>query len=168
MSHILVAYASKRGSTEEVARAIAGQLRDDGHTVDVLPAAAAPGPVDYDGVVLGGSLYIGHWHPDALRYLRRNWQALAAGPLAVFALGPLELTAEKVADSRRQLDAALAKFPELTPDLVRVFGGVIDAEQLHYPFSRLMPAGDARDWAAIRAWTNEVEAVFERTEMLVG
>lgn len=161
MSHILVIYASKRGATEEVARVIAGQLHEDGHSVDLHSADVAPAPGGYDAVVVGGSLYIGRWHSDARRYLRRNAGALRTLPLAVFALGPLRLTAKDVADSRAQLDATLAKFPELTPDRVAVFGGAINPDALHFPFNH-MAAGDARDWPAIRAWADDLAAVFVR------
>jgi len=45
------------------------------------------------------------------------------------------------------------------PVSVTIFGGVVDPEQLGFPFSR-MPASDARDWGAIRAWADEVAAAL--------
>jgi menaquinone-dependent protoporphyrinogen oxidase len=41
MSRVLVAYATKHGATEEIAEAIAEELRQAGHTVDCEPAGAA-------------------------------------------------------------------------------------------------------------------------------
>src|SRR3954462_14122995 len=60
--HILVAYATKHGSTREVAEAVAGTREQRGVDVDVLPAASAGSLDGYDGVVLGGALYTGRWH----------------------------------------------------------------------------------------------------------
>jgi menaquinone-dependent protoporphyrinogen oxidase len=45
VSKILVAFATKNGSTEEVARAIAETLRDDGCVVDVRRARDVREPV---------------------------------------------------------------------------------------------------------------------------
>jgi len=62
-----------------------------------------------------------------------------------------------VAESRKQLDRALAETPELEPISVTIFGGALRPESWRFPFNRL-PAFDARDWDAIRAWAEEVAA----------
>lgn len=154
MTRTLIAYATKHGSTEEVARSIGDLLRDAGHHVDIRDAAVVTDVDKYDGVILGGSLYMGRWHADARAFLRRHRVALEERPLAVFALGPLTLEEEQVAGSRKQLDKALAHL-EVSPQLVTVFGGEVDPEKLHFPFNR-MPKSDARNWSEIAAWANEV------------
>src|SRR5207249_553420 len=83
---ILVAYASKKGSTAEVATFVAKRLRERGLVADVRRAAEVEDLAFYDVVVLGGSLYFGHWHDDARTFLSRFGTALAARPLAVFTL----------------------------------------------------------------------------------
>jgi menaquinone-dependent protoporphyrinogen oxidase len=158
MTRTLVAYATKHGSTEEVARSIGDLLRDAGHHVDIRDAAAVPDVDEYDGVILGGSLYMGRWHADARAFLRRHRATLEQRPLAVFALGPLTLGEEQVAGSRKQLDKALTQLG-VDPQLVTIFGGEVDPEKLHFPFNR-MPKTDARDWSEIAAWTNEVASQF--------
>jgi menaquinone-dependent protoporphyrinogen oxidase len=105
--------------------------------------------------VLGGALYMGRWHTDARRFLKRHREVLADLPVAVFALGPLALKERDVVGSRKQLDRALAKVPEVDPFSVAVFGGVVDPTKLRFPFSR-MPRSDARDWDAIAAWAGEI------------
>jgi menaquinone-dependent protoporphyrinogen oxidase len=162
MTRTLVAYGSKHGSTREVATAIAADLRAAGHDVDLLSAGAAAvaGPSGYDSVVLGGSLYLGRWHADACTFMRRHHEALVELRLAVFALGPRTLEAEAVADSRKQLEAALARL-DVEPELITIFGGVIEPATLHFPFNR-MSRSDARDWEAIDAWSQEVAAMIWR------
>ena len=81
---ILVAHASKKGSTEEVATFVGKRLRERGLVVDVRRAAEVEDLAFYDGVVLGGSLYFGRWHDDAASFLKRFRDALAERPLAVF------------------------------------------------------------------------------------
>jgi menaquinone-dependent protoporphyrinogen oxidase len=162
---VLVAYATKHGSTREVAQALAETLRDNGLQVDTRPAAEVDDVASYEGIVLGGSLYVGRWHPDALRFLERHLHALATLPVAVFAMGPRTAEEHDLADSLAQLERALAKVPAVEPFTVAVFGGVVDPTKLRFPFSR-MPASDARDWDAIRAW-GQVVAAFEARDPAV-
>jgi menaquinone-dependent protoporphyrinogen oxidase len=154
MTRTLVAYASKHGSTEEVARAIGAHLGDAGHHVDIRDAAIVTDVEPYDAVVLGGSLYMGRWHADARAFLRHWRAAVEERPLAVFALGSRTLDEHDVADSRRQLDNSLDHL-HIHPQLVTVFGGVVDPAKLRFPLNRVPPS-DARDWTAIAAWAGEV------------
>jgi menaquinone-dependent protoporphyrinogen oxidase len=154
-SHVLVSYATKHGSTTEVAEAVAGRLRESGHDVDVVAAADVRTLDGYGAVVLGGALYMGRLHQDAAGFLKRHREALEEMPLAVFAMGPKTMAAADVVASRKQLDHALAALPELTPVAVAIFGGVVDPSKLRFPFNR-MPASDVRDWTAIDAWSREV------------
>ncbi len=156
---LLVAYASKHGSTREVAGEVAARLRERGLAVELRPAGEVAGLDGYDGVVLGGALYMGRLHPDARRFLKRHRTALAALPLAVFAMGPRSLEEKEVAGSRSQLDHALEAVPELEPVSLSIFGGVLDPEQLSFPFNR-MQAVDARDWIAIHDWADMLAATL--------
>jgi menaquinone-dependent protoporphyrinogen oxidase len=161
---VLVAYATKKGSTREVAEAIATTLRAHEINVDVQPASEAQDVAHYAAVVLGGALYTGRWHRDARRFLARHRGVLAGLPLAVFALGPRTLEESEVAQSRAQLQRALDHYPELAPRTIAIFGGVIDPAKLSFPLNR-MPASDARDWNAIEAWTTELAARLVATRV---
>jgi menaquinone-dependent protoporphyrinogen oxidase len=156
---ILVAYATKHGSTREVADSVAATLQEQGLDVETLPAAQVDDLSHHDGVVLGGSLYMGRWHPDALDFLKRNRAALATQPVAVFALGPRTTEAKDIAGSRAQLAAALAKVAAVDPFAVAVFGGVLDPRKLRFPLNRIQ-AVDARDWEAIHAWARDLAETF--------
>jgi menaquinone-dependent protoporphyrinogen oxidase len=158
-THLLLAYATKHGSTQEVAESIAKTLAASGHEVDVRAAADVRDLGGFDGVILGGALYMGRWHRDAVGFLERHRHALATIPIAVFAIGPHTLADADVASARAQLDRALAKVADVTPSAVAIFGGVIDPTTLRFPLSR-MHASDARDWEAIAAWANGVAAIF--------
>ena len=148
MDEILIAYATKHGSTHEVAEAIAGWLAEAGVETHTLPASRVHDLDEFDAVVLGAPLYMGRWHGDARAFVRRHREALAAKPFAVFALGPLEDTEAQWRGARAQLDKALSG---VSPVAVGLFGGTIVPETLHFPFST-MAAGDLRDWDDIREW----------------
>jgi menaquinone-dependent protoporphyrinogen oxidase len=157
---MLVAYGTKHGSTREVAHAVAATLREHGLQVDTLPAAEVDDLDLYAGVVVGGAIYLGRWHLDAMRFLERHRAALAALPVAVFGMGPHTMEVHEVVESQGQLAKALAKIPEVEPFATAVFGGVVDPQTLRFPFTRL-PASDARDWEAIHGWAAEVAEALD-------
>lgn len=157
---VLIVYASKRGSTEQVARRIGEVFRAHGLSTKVERAAEIRDLQGFRAVVLGGSIYFGRWHRDARGFLHRHRAALESLPLAVFALGPGKATAEDFAASRKQLDEALAKAEGTVPRAVAVFGGAVDPEKLRFPLSR-MAKTDIRDWEQIHAWAGELPAMFD-------
>ena len=161
MRRVLVAYATKAGSTREVAESIAAHLRRRLYSTDLLAAGSVTDLSEYDGVVLGGSIYMTRWHHDARRFLKKHREALTRVPLAVFGMGPLTAAEHDMQSSRRQLEHALLKTPELEPVTVAVFGGVVDPRRLAFPFSH-MPPSDARDWDLIHAWADEVADLLEQ------
>jgi menaquinone-dependent protoporphyrinogen IX oxidase len=79
----LLVYATRHGSTREVADTVAEELRAAFAEVDVREAKAAPGPSGYDAVVIGGPMIMG-WHKDARKYVKRHKDQLAAVPFALF------------------------------------------------------------------------------------
>ena len=160
---VLVGYATRYGSTQEVAEAVAATLRECGLEVDLQPLQEVRSLAGYDAAVVGASLYMYRWHKDARRFLSRHRQALTERPVAVFALGPTHdpHDEEEWRDSRAQLDKALTKFPWLTPVALELFGGKYDPARLRFPINLLAgkePATDIRDWTAIRAWARDLAA----------
>jgi len=167
---ILVTYATRYGSTQEVAEAVAAKLREGGPEVDIQPMQKVRTLERYDVVVLGAPLYIGKWHKDAHRFLSRHREALAQRPVAIFALGPIHDDEKQWQAVRAQLDKELAKYPWLTPVALQVFGGKYDPTRLHFPDRLIanspagplyqMPASDLRDWTAIRAWADSIRPLL--------
>ncbi len=158
---ILVAYATRYGSTQEVAEAVAATLRERGLVVDAQAIRDIQTLTGYNALVLGAPLFMFHWHKDALGFLARHRVALTALPVAIFALGPVHdpYDEKEWQASRTQLDKELAKFPWLRPVALEMFGGKYDPAKLHFPIKQLAgdaPASDIRDWTAIRAWTDNL------------
>ncbi|HEX8857393.1 MAG TPA: flavodoxin domain-containing protein [Thermoleophilaceae bacterium] len=158
-----MAYASKHGSTHEVADAVADTLRDEGLEVEVRDVSDVKDVSSYANAVIGSALYMGRIRPEARAFLKDHGKELAGGRLALFAMGPKDADEKSLDDGRKQLDANLKKLGDVEPATVAIFGGVIDPDKLHFPFSR-MPASDARDWDAISAWAREVAVSFRGAE----
>lgn len=163
---ILIAYASRYGSTREIAEAIGDVLEKQGVPADVRSAAEVAKLEGYDAVVLGSALYGGGWLDDAVEFLESFQEELARRPVWVFSSGPTE-PGDPV--------AALGgwRFPEELEPLagtvgvrdMALFAGRIDPEQLSmqdWLINRSMrgAGGDFRDFAQIRAWAAEVAKVL--------
>ena len=170
---VLVAYATKYGSTEEVAQAVAATLRDSGAAVDCLPVREVRSLDQYRAVVLGAALYMGHLNKDALQFLDRNRATLASLPVAIFALGPVHADEKEFKSAREQLDKELVKFPWLAPRTTEILGGRFDPAKLMFPYTLIpalkkMPASDARDWTAIRDWASSLPVTLQSVQQEAG
>jgi menaquinone-dependent protoporphyrinogen oxidase len=163
---ILLAYATRYGSTQEVAETIAAVLREAGREVDIRPVQDVKTLDSYDAVVLGAAIYNTRWHPDAHQFLSQHQEILRQWPLAIFALGPVATGDAPMRRSRRQLDKELEQYPWLKPVAVEMFVGKIDPAKLGF-FDRLLTtASDHRDWVAIRAWASALPAQLQHDEVL--
>lgn len=161
---ILLAYASRFGSTQQVAETITAALRQAGLEVDILPIREVQRLDDYDAIVLGAAIYNARWHPDAHQFLSEHQEILRQRPVAIFALGPLNAGDAAMRRSRRQLDQALEKYPWLKPVSVAMFVGKLDPSKLGF-FDRLgASASNHMDWGAIHAWATALPAQLQREE----
>lgn len=156
---VLVAYATRAGSTEGVAEAVAGVVRDAGYDADLSLIKADLMPDSYDAVILGGPIYMGSMR-EVEEYVRRHTAALESRFKAAFAVGMsfAEDDEEKQAAAREVLRKALAPFELKRPGY---FGGKTDPAKL--PFLQRVavklvgsPVGDFRDFEAIKAWAGAV------------
>lgn len=166
---ILVGYATRSGSTREVAEAIGAAFSDSGVDVDCQPMRNTRTLAGYRMLVLGAPLYMFHWHRNALAFLSRHRQALEKLPVAVFALGPFHDEEKEWQEARAQFDRELAKLPWFAPVAREVFGGKFDPTQLRFPMNLIpalkkMPASDIRNWDAIREWANDLATKRYKTD----
>ncbi len=164
---ILLAYATRFGSTQDVAETIAASLRQSGFEVDMQPMADVKTLDAHDAIVLGAAIYNAHWHPDVHNFLSRHQEALSQRPVAIFTLGPLSASEAAKRNSRRQLDKELARYPWLKPVAVEIFAGKYDPSKPGLSFfERFLPARDYRNWDAIRAWAYALPAQLQHSEVL--
>ena len=166
ISTVLVGYATRYGSTKEVAEAVANTLREEGFTVEIQSLRDIRSLKGMEAVIMGAPLQMFHWHPEAMRFLSRFKDQLLNLPIAVFALGPFHTEETEFTQARTQLSNDLAKSPWFSPIDVTVFGGKFDPAVLAFPMNMLpalkqMPAVDIRDWDVIREWAKRVGEKFQ-------
>jgi len=166
MEHVvLVTFATRYGSTEETALAVAQSLRDKGLAVEVQLIRDVVSVDRFCAVVLGAALYMGRLHKDARRFLAMNRVPLAKIPVALFVPGPVHTDEKEWTGAQQQLAKELKSFPWLSPVAQQVVGGKFDPASLGILFKlipalRKMPASDVRDWNAIREWASNLAAAL--------
>ena len=164
---VLLAYASKFGSTQEVAETIADTLLERGFKVNLQHMQDVSSVERYDAVVLGAAIYNAKWNAVAHQFVSQYQDALSQLPVVIFTLGPLSASDAAKRNSRRQLDNELAKYPWLKPVAVEIFAGKYDPSKPGMGFfDRFVPARDVRNWDAIRAWAKTLPAQLQYAEIL--
>jgi len=155
---IVVAYASKHGSTEGIARHIAARLAARGTPSEATPAADIADLEQADGVILGSAIYAGSWMKEATEFVDRHERALTQLPVWLFSSGPL---GDQVADEEEQPRQLAGIRERVAPRDHRVFFGALDTAALGFGERMLVkavkaPDGDFRDWDEIAAWADEI------------
>ncbi len=164
---ILLAYATRFGSTQEVAKAITAAPRQAGVEVDIQPVQEVKGLDNYDAIVLGAAIYNAKWHSDAHEFLSRHEESLRQRPVAIISLGPTTRNPAAKKRSLSQLDRDLEKYPWLKPVALEMFVGKYDLSKMGLgSVGRLVPLTDQRDPNAVRAWANTLPEQIERAEVL--
>ena len=126
---VLVAYASKHGSTQGIAERIAEKLRQLGKEAEARPENAVENPGSYEAFVIGSAIYYGSWLKEATEWVRRNRAALAQHPVWLFSVGPL---GTEVQDAEQQ-PKEMAEFQQaIKPREQRIFFGALDHSKLSF------------------------------------
>lgn len=171
---VLVAYATRHGSTAGIAERIGARLSGAGHDVDVRRVEEVADVEPFDAVVLGAAAYMYHWLKPAGAFATRHRERLAQMPLWLFSSGPIGR--DRVDKHGR--DVLQASRPRefdrlataLRPRGEQVFFGAWDANApavgiadrfmhlLPKSARNAMPSGDFREWDAIDAWADSIAA----------
>ncbi len=169
--NVLVAFGTKYGSTVKVADAIASEMRNAGHEVDLVDLRErVPSDIGrYDMVVVGSPVFIGKWTKPAQEFLHRNGKALTEKRVAMFVCCSDVLFEEKVEAARKMYLDDVAASCGLEPVAMGMFGGEVDFNK-YSMFTRFLLSKvgakeemenkgvetskpyDFRDWEQVRGW----------------
>ena len=159
---VLVSVASGHGASFEIAEEISATLAGAGFQTDVLPPDAVTSLEGYDAVILGSSVYVGHWMDAALNLAERFSREITTIPVWLFSSGPVGH--EPKPDDEPVDVAELVATTGAREH--RVFAGQVDRSRLGLGEKVLLtavraPEGDFRPWDEIRAWAVEIAAALK-------
>jgi len=161
--NVLVAYASRFGSTRGIAECIAEKLQQQGTPAEAQLVEAAGDLGGYDAFVVGSAVFAGHWMEEATEFVRRHRAVLASRPVWLFSSGPIGARAKKHEPVEPKEIAGLRR--AVGPRDHRVFFGAWDRGKLdrgtlgfaeRIVAKRFLPEGDWRDWQEIEAWATDI------------
>lgn len=176
---ILVAYASRFGTTREVAEVIGRALCRGGARVEVKWIKNIKNLEKYTAVIIGSAIQYDNWMPEARKFVTFNHPLLSKLPVAFF-FTCLTLSRRNEKTEQQALaysDKLYALHPRVKPSSVGRFAGVLDYSKFSF-FSRLIfksvfsvigiREGDYRDWDAIRAWAGDVYSRLNSSDAKKG
>jgi menaquinone-dependent protoporphyrinogen oxidase len=167
---ILVAYASRSGSTAGIAEAIGKTLAESGVQVDVIPMKDIKDLSPYQAVVAGSAIQAGKWLPEAMQFVQDHRRELTRKPFAAFLVCMTLVIQHGV--YREQVATWLAPVRDLVqPVSEGLFTGSLDigkvpsiADRLKFHLSVKMGVwaeGDHRDWKAVRLWAESLRPLLQ-------
>ena len=170
MAAILVAFASKYGSTREIAEKIATVLGEKGMKTDVSPVNKTDSLQGYDAIVLGSGVYMGLWRRDAVNFLKKYTRELTDKRVWLFSSGPTgEGDPLDLLNGWTFPKGLLAIAEQIKPIDYAVFGGNVNEEKLSWFHKWIIhkvkaPVGDYRNWPAVTAWASDIASFWKNRQ----
>ena len=159
---ILVAYATRAGSTVGVAEAIGQTLNERGYAVDVKPIKDNPDLGIYQKVILGSAVNGAQWLPEAVEYVQNHQETLKQVPVALFCVHIMNMGDSESSKKNRHAYLNVVR-PLVNPVAEAYFAGMgmnpADTSAFVrwiYRTFKIGGEGDCRDWDAIRGWAKTV------------
>lgn len=164
---ILVAYATKCGSTAEIATAITEILCAGELSAELKRAGSVKSVEGYQGVVLGTAIYMGSPLKEAANFIEKFGSQMADTPLAIF---DVSLTMKEATPENQRIALEYLKsISDIIPPVKSgAFSGRISLATLP-PLYRMfaqadqegvLAEGDYRDWKVISSWAEELGIVL--------
>lgn len=167
LTRVLVAYATRFGSTREIAAAIVHELNSAGLDAQAAEASSALSPDEYDAFVIGSPLYGGKWMGIAGMFAAITSDRIDGKPVALFSIGTLRVVNEEAGNTEHR--EFMASLIEVAPNLNVVsdvlFNGYFERDNLPW-YLRIVdrfaptPQGDHRDWSVIQSWAKSLVSEF--------
>lgn len=161
----LIAYATKYGTTKEIAEEVQAVLAENNIESDLINLMEI-GPIDaYNAVIIGSPVYMGKMLIEARDFCQKYMPFLAGKWVAIFVDG---ISCCPPGDnSERALFAAIDEMNNyVKPAVKKVFTGSLDLSVLTEADAQIAdmvhpPVGDFRDHEAIRNWAREIASAIQ-------
>lgn len=161
-NNILITYASKHGSTAEIAEKIYKILKEENLICDFQAVETVKDISPYHTIILGSAVYIGQWRKSTVKFLKKNEALLANKNIWLFSTGPTgEGDPIELLKGWKYPDALKDTIDKINPEEITVFHGVLDETKLN-TFEKMTikmvkaPMGDFRDWDEVNKWAKKI------------
>jgi menaquinone-dependent protoporphyrinogen oxidase len=166
----LVTYASRTGSTAEIAETIGKSLSQNNMNVDMLPMQDVKDLASYSAVIVGSAIRKAKWLPEAMQFIQDHRAELAQKRVATFTVC-ITLAMSNSDQYRQAVREWIAPVrTHVKPISEGLFAGRLDFTRLPLNFDTLklrlvvglgiFPKDDRRDWKAIRAWAESLSPLL--------
>jgi menaquinone-dependent protoporphyrinogen oxidase len=167
---ILVTYASRTGSTAQIAEAICKSLVKNGEEAELLPMENVKDLSSYHAVIIGSPIRKSQWLPEAMQFLQNHRAELARKRVATFTvcITIAMSNVERYQDVVRQWTAPVRELAK--PISEGLFAGRLNFRKLPCTLDTLLlrftvalgvfPKGDHRDWNAVHAWVQDLQSIL--------
>jgi menaquinone-dependent protoporphyrinogen oxidase len=166
---ILVAYASRTGTTADISEEIGSVLDQNGLSSVVLPMQQVQDLTPYRAVIAGSAIQSGAWLPEAMSFIETHQSMLKDKPFAAF-LVCMTLAMPNKAHHQHVQDW-LTPVRTMVPTIREgFFAGQLDISKVPSLKDRLMfrlsvlmgvwSESDHRDWDKVRTWTEDLVEVL--------
>jgi len=167
MGTTLIAYATKTGTTQEIAQYAAEYLTETGVESVALPIAEVRSLDDYSAVVVGAPINGMRWVPEAVSFVTKHREALRTRPVALFALSYMHDHGRPL--WRRAIEKSVSASAEVAgATTVAIFGGRINTPlpgfaRFLFGIPKDLPL-DTRNREAIREWIHSLPWALKTKE----
>jgi menaquinone-dependent protoporphyrinogen oxidase len=163
---VLIAYASRTGTTKSTAEFIATVLQERGVSADVKSMESITNLTEYRAVIAGSAIQNRQWLPEANEFIHKYRSDLNKKPLALFTVC-MTLAMKNGENYRNDVFKWIAPIRSMVqPISEALFAGALDiskipsfGDRFKFRLSVLFGVwseGDHRDWNAIRKWAEEL------------
>ncbi|MBT3994727.1 MAG: hypothetical protein HOF01_02920 [Chloroflexi bacterium] len=167
MTRVLVAFATRFGSTREIVSAMVHELNSAGLDAHGAEATSSLNPDDYDAFVIGSPIYGSKWLAAAGMFAAITSERIDGKPVALFSVGTLGLNSSEAGEKEHKdfVTGLIDVAPKLNIVSDALFSGYFERSNLPW-YLRIIdrfaptPQGDHRDWQAIQSWTKSLVPKF--------
>lgn len=167
---ILITYASRTGSTAQIAEAICKTLTRHGEEAELVPMQDVKDLSPYRAVIIGSAIQKSQWLPEAMQFLQTQRAELVRKQVATFtvcitlAMPDAERYQQAVRDWIAPVRALVHPVSEA------LFAGRLNFNKLPWTLDTLLfratvalgilPKGDHRDWNAVQTWAQSLRPLL--------
>lgn len=167
----LVTYASRTGSTAQIAEAICKTLSQSGEEIELVPMQDVKELSNYHAVIIGSPIRKSQWLPEAMQFLQTHRVELASKHVATFTvcITMAMSNEERYQNAVRQWIAPVRSL--VHPVSEGLFAGRLDFKKLPWTLDTLLfratvalgilPSGDHCDWNAVQTWAQGLRPLIQ-------